>query len=64
MEQPLSPASEGEATDRARSSITDGDKEEKQNRTKKKQGDRDDAQEITAFWKYIFNRKSLSSKFF
>ena len=28
------------------------------------QGDRDDAQEITAFWKYIFNRKSLSSKYF
>ena len=35
LEQPLSPASEGEATDRARSSITDGDKEEKQNRTKR-----------------------------
>ena len=31
----------------------------------KKQGDRDDAQEITAFWKYIiFNMKSLSNKYF
>ena len=31
----------------------------------KKKGDRDDAQEITAFWKYIiFNRKSLSIKYF
>ena len=28
------------------------------------QGDGDDAQEIPAFWKYIFNRKSLSSKYF
>ena len=35
----------------------------KQNKTK--QGDRDDAQEITAFWKYIlFNRNSLSNKYF
>ena len=34
-------------------------------RFNEKQGDRDDAQEITAFWKYIiFNRKSLSNKYF
>ena len=33
------------------------------NKYYEEQGDRDDAQEITAFWKYIIlNRKSLSNK--
>ena len=31
---------------------------------KKRQGDRDDAQEITAFWEYIFYRISLNQTFF
>ena len=36
------------------------------NKTKqnKNQGDRDDAQEFTAFWNYTFYRNSLSNKYF